>query len=92
MEKWPNCKVLASKIESSDSALKSLAFVNRRHCGVRVARIKHLTNYLKEIVSMRQYNMVDETYIMNEVKEAVCYLAFVDRRYCSVRVARINDE
>jgi actin-related protein 6 len=36
---------------------------------------KHLTNYLKEIVSMRQYNMVDETYIMNEVKEAVCYVS-----------------
>lgn len=35
---------------------------------------KHLTNYLKEIVSMRQYNMVDETYIMNEVKETVCFV------------------
>lgn len=36
---------------------------------------KHLTNYLKEIVSMRQYNMVDEAYIMNEVKEAVCFVS-----------------
>lgn len=36
---------------------------------------KHLTNYLKEIVSMRQYNMVDETYIMNEVKEAACFVS-----------------
>ncbi|KAJ5683140.1 Actin-like protein arp6 [Penicillium macrosclerotiorum] len=36
---------------------------------------KLLTNYLKEIVSMRQYNMVDETYIMNEVKEAVCFVS-----------------
>lgn len=36
---------------------------------------KHLTNYLKEIVSMRQYNMVDETYVMNEVKEAVCFVS-----------------
>lgn len=36
---------------------------------------KHLTNYLKEIVSMRQYNMVDETYIMNEVKESVCFIS-----------------
>src|SRR5467141_3419340 len=31
---------------------------------------KHLRNYIKEIVSMRQYNMVDETYIINDVKEA----------------------
>lgn len=36
---------------------------------------KHLTNYLKEMVSMRQYNMVDETQIMNDVKEAVCYVS-----------------
>ncbi|KAL1999039.1 hypothetical protein VTN02DRAFT_5154 [Thermoascus thermophilus] len=36
---------------------------------------KHLTNYIKEMVSIRQYNMVDETYIMNEVKEAVCYVS-----------------
>lgn len=36
---------------------------------------KHLTNYLKEIVSMRQYNMVDETYIMNEVKESACFVS-----------------
>ncbi|KAB8201561.1 actin family [Aspergillus parasiticus] len=36
---------------------------------------KHLTNYLKEMVSMRQYNMVDEAYIINEVKEAVCYVS-----------------
>ena len=35
---------------------------------------KHLTNYLKEMVSMRQYNMLDEAYIINEVKEAVCYV------------------
>ena len=36
---------------------------------------KHLTNYLKEMVSIRQYNMVDETYIMNEVKETVCFVS-----------------
>lgn len=36
---------------------------------------KHLTNYLKEMVSMRQYNMVEETYIMNEVKEAACFVS-----------------
>ncbi|KAL3475313.1 actin family [Aspergillus californicus] len=36
---------------------------------------KHLTNYLKELVSMRQYNMVDETYIMNEVKESACFVS-----------------
>ncbi|KAH8690945.1 actin family protein [Talaromyces proteolyticus] len=45
--------------------------------GIRRLEIggKHLTNYMKEMVSMRQYNMVDETHIMNDVKEAVCYVS-----------------
>lgn len=36
---------------------------------------KFLTNYLKDLVSIRQYNMLDETHIINEVKEAVCYVS-----------------
>ncbi|PGH11445.1 hypothetical protein AJ80_07125 [Polytolypa hystricis UAMH7299] len=36
---------------------------------------KFLTNYLKELVSIRQYNMMDEPYIINEAKEAVCYVS-----------------
>lgn len=36
---------------------------------------KHLTNYLKEIVSLRQFHMLDETYIMSDVKEAVSFVS-----------------
>ena len=36
---------------------------------------KFLTNYLKELVSIRHYNMLDETHLMNEVKEAVCFVS-----------------
>ncbi|KAK2798612.1 Actin- protein 6 [Onygenales sp. PD_10] len=36
---------------------------------------KYLTNYLKELVSIRQYNMLDETYIINQVKETVCFVS-----------------
>ena len=36
---------------------------------------KFLTNYLKELISIRHYNMLDETYVMNEIKEAVCYVS-----------------
>ncbi|KAH0558589.1 hypothetical protein GP486_004757 [Trichoglossum hirsutum] len=36
---------------------------------------KFLTNYLKELVSIRHYNMMDETHLMNEIKEAVCYVS-----------------
>ena len=36
---------------------------------------KLLTNYLKEVVSYRQLNVMDETYVMNQVKEDVCYVS-----------------
>ncbi|KAF7791485.1 hypothetical protein EIP86_002501 [Pleurotus ostreatoroseus] len=36
---------------------------------------KLLTNQLKELVSFRQWNMMDETYIMNDVKEKCCYVS-----------------
>ena len=36
---------------------------------------KFLTNYLKELISIRHYNMLDETYVMNEIKEKVCYVS-----------------
>ncbi|KAL8824043.1 MAG: hypothetical protein Q9191_005340 [Dirinaria sp. TL-2023a] len=36
---------------------------------------KFLTNYLKELVSIRHYNMSDETHLINEVKEAVSFVS-----------------
>ncbi len=36
---------------------------------------KLLTNLLKETVSYRAWNMLDETYIMNDVKEKLCYVS-----------------
>ena len=36
---------------------------------------KLLTNHLKELVSYRQWNMMDQTYIMNDVKERCCYVS-----------------
>lgn len=36
---------------------------------------KLLTNYLKEVISYRKYNMMEETYIVNEIKESVCYVS-----------------
>ncbi len=33
-----------------------------------------MTNHLKELVSFRQWNMMDETYIVNDVKEKCCYV------------------
>ncbi|KAI0263934.1 actin family [Gloeopeniophorella convolvens] len=36
---------------------------------------KLLTNHLKALVSFRQWNMMDETHVMNDVKERCCYVA-----------------
>jgi hypothetical protein len=36
---------------------------------------KLLTNHLKELVSFRQWNMMEETYIVNDVKEQCCYVS-----------------
>ncbi len=36
---------------------------------------KALTNYLKEIVSVRYYDMMEETHVMNLVKERTCFVS-----------------
>jgi actin-related protein 6 len=36
---------------------------------------KLLTNYLTRVLSLRHYDMRNETYIVNEMKEAACYVA-----------------
>lgn len=36
---------------------------------------KLLTNHLKELVSFRQWNMMDQTYVMNQVKETCCFVS-----------------
>lgn len=36
---------------------------------------KHITNYLKETVSFRHYNMMEETYLMNVIKERTCFIS-----------------
>ena len=41
---------------------------------------KLLTNQLKELVSFRQWNMMDETYVMSDVKESCCYVSQDFRR------------
>lgn len=36
---------------------------------------KALTNYLKELVSYRSINLMDETFIMDDVKEKLCFVS-----------------
>eukprot|EP00939_MAST-03C_sp_MAST-3C-sp1_P002162 g2162.t1 len=41
---------------------------------------KLLTNYLKELVSYRSYNMMEETYLINQVKEQLCFCSLDVRK------------
>ena len=42
---------------------------------------KLLTNYMKELSSLRHYNMMEETYLLNEIKEAVSYVTPNPQQY-----------
>jgi len=45
--------------------------------GIRRINIggKHITNQLKEVISYRQLMVMDETYVINQVKEELCYVS-----------------
>nr|XP_054774762.1 actin-related protein 6-like [Lytechinus pictus] len=49
---------------------------------------KLLTNHLKEIISYRQLHVMDETYVMNQVKEDVCYVS--SQFYQDMEVAKLK--
>lgn len=51
---------------------------------------KVLTNHLKELISYRQLNVMDETYVINEVKEEVCFVSQDLSR--DMEVAKLRDD
>ncbi|KAG9490571.1 hypothetical protein GDO78_006089 [Eleutherodactylus coqui] len=51
---------------------------------------KLLTNHLKEIISYRQLHVMDETHVINQVKEDVCYVAA--DFYKDMEVAKLKGE
>ncbi|XP_037775751.1 actin-related protein 6-like [Penaeus monodon] len=51
---------------------------------------KVLTNHLKEVISYRQLNVMDETYVINQVKEDACYVAYDFNE--SMKIARKSKE
>lgn len=61
----------------SHSTVTPLFYGQPIHQAIRRLDIggKFLTNYLKELVSIRHYNMLDETHVINEIKEAVSYVS-----------------
>ncbi|XP_037814811.1 actin-related protein 6 [Lucilia sericata] len=45
--------------------------------GIRRVEVggKVLTNHLKELISYRHLNVMDESYVVNQIKEDICYVA-----------------
>ncbi|CAH2002584.1 unnamed protein product [Acanthoscelides obtectus] len=61
---------------------------NKYLSGVRRLNVggKLLTNHLKDIISYRQYNVMEETYVINQVKEDSCYVAQDVKKELSIAV------
>ena len=72
----PDCVTV---IDSGFSFTHIIPFYKGKAIHEAVKRInvggKLLTNFLKETVSYRQWNMMDEFQLMNDAKEALCYAA-----------------
>ncbi|EPS36512.1 hypothetical protein H072_9960 [Dactylellina haptotyla CBS 200.50] len=71
-------------VDSGYSFTHVIPVINGKSFQAGIRRIdvggKVLTNYLKEMFSIRQLNMMDETYIVNEIKESCCYISKDPRR------------
>ncbi|CAO3596054.1 unnamed protein product [Absidia cylindrospora] len=72
----PDCAVI---VDSGYSFTHIIPFFKRKPIKKAIRRInvggKLLTNRLKETVSFRYYDMMEESYIINDVKEACCYVS-----------------
>ncbi|KAJ6219739.1 hypothetical protein RDWZM_005551 [Blomia tropicalis] len=54
---------------------------------------KLLTNHLKEVISYRQLNVLDETYVVNQMKEDCCFVStnyWADLEIASKKLSPIN--
>ncbi|KAF3908721.1 Actin-1 [Dactylellina cionopaga] len=71
-------------VDSGYSFTHVVPVINGRVFQAGIRRIdvggKVLTNYLKEMLSVRQLNMMDETHIVSEIKESCCYISNDPRR------------
>lgn len=72
----PHCCIV---IDMGYSFTHIIPFVKGERVKQAIRRIdiggKVLTNHLKEIISYRQLNVMDESYVINHVKEDACYVS-----------------
>jgi len=61
----------------SHTTITPLLHGNPFHNSIRRLDVggKIMTNYLTRLLSLRQYDMRNETYLVNEIKEACCYIS-----------------
>lgn len=66
-------------IEMGYSFTHIIPFVKMKKHKMAIRRIdvggKLLTNHMKEIISYRQLNVMDESYVINQVKEDSCFVS-----------------
>lgn len=77
-------------IEMGYSFTHIIPFIKNKKYKLAIRRIdvggKLLTNHMKEIISYRQLNVMDESYVINQVKEDSC---FVSQNFTNdMRIAR----
>ncbi|KAN0074661.1 Actin family [Tylopilus felleus] len=92
----PECALI---VDSGFSFTHVVPLINHQIQWYAVKRMdvggKLLTNQLKEVVSYRQWNMMDETFIMNHAKEACCYVSthfIADLETCRHVVASLHSK
>ncbi|XP_054160563.1 actin-related protein 6-like [Oppia nitens] len=66
-------------VDTGFSFTHIVPFIKNKRITESIRRIdvggKALTNHLKDIISYRQLNVLDETYVVNQMKEDCCYVS-----------------
>ncbi|XP_041352519.1 actin-related protein 6-like isoform X2 [Gigantopelta aegis] len=74
-----NKRLCTMVIDSGYSFTHLVPFYKNKKLKESIRRVnvggKILTNHLKEIISYRQLMVMDETYVVNQLKEDVCYVS-----------------
>uniref|UniRef100_A0A671SV48 Actin-related protein 6 n=1 Tax=Sinocyclocheilus anshuiensis TaxID=1608454 RepID=A0A671SV48_9TELE len=89
-----NSELCCIVVDSSFSFTHIVPYCRGRKMKEGICRInvggKLLTNHLKEIISYRQLHVMDETYVINQVKEDVCYVS--QDFYKDMEIAQLKGE
>lgn len=74
-DQTPSCLV----VDSGYSFSHIVPYIDGRKYSPKIIRIdiggKLLTNYMKDIISYRQLHVMEETYVINQVKEDSCFVS-----------------